>query len=420
MPVIPQSDVAITLHDATYKFAQSELDGSTTFGYHGMFLPPQFPGGAGGYPQFEAEIFNNGYNTVSPLSISAAPQNFTLQRTAATAFNVTQTGSQPAIQFVSFDGETVCYLAFDPGTGNVSVKLQAFPGVIDYSDTGLTLLTVTNQQSFSVGGVFPAVLADGSRAFVMWGISLVDFFNKLLIIPANLATPIAYVNDPGPGSFPGGNPTVSFPDYNLGENFYADFTGAPTLAVFKVVFDLTVPTVPVVTITAFASGDLSTAAGVHAGNSFWASGFNNGAAAPYYVRSNNPFGGPAIFGIDYLSGNNSGCWYVLLDCSAFGQVTFAMPDASIGPSSSSTVYWVGAYQGSGGTIIDYWHFYPMFNSADGSIWWIRAPLQDGAGNYVLEPLSGEVYTSLVAVKGKILIDPKTLPVVPLPFCIKEC
>lgn len=376
MPAIPQVDINIVLNDTGYKFRFTEADTSTSLGRFGFEFPFEQPTGVGGTNQSSGQAFFPAYNTMgSPMT--PTPQNFQLTASAAAPFAVS--GSPPAFVLWGFDGTNFLQISWDFASGVVQAQLSTWTGAIDYSGAGYVNLNISNPDTTSGVSLYPVVFTDGSKGFVFS--AQVGGNNSLLPIPLDLTTPIAWVSDPSPV-----NPNFTITAPFAGINYFGDGNSLPTINVWQVTFDLTVPTAMVVTWNMTATGDVSS----DAVNGLLPEGWNFDGAF-YYT----PIG---FFGIDWNSGNNTGCWYCKYDCTAFGRVTFTMPDASLGPSSDPSVYWVNEfYNGSPSLATQQFQFYPNWDHA-GNAWWIRVPLQTG-GSYQLEPLTGEVYTSLSPSSG---------------------
>lgn len=381
MPAIPVVNISIPLSDTGYKFRFTEADTSTTLGQFGFANPQAQPIGEGGVNQSYAGAFFPGYNTLgSPMT--PTPENFQLHAHTKTGFGVS--GVLPAFNLWGFDGTNFLQINWDSTIPSIQAKITAWPAAIDYSTAGMVTLTITNPPSangMAPGGISAVTFQDGTHGFVLWSQNDrgVGPTPELLPIRLNLALAGTWVADPR--EFIDGQPTASFP--LAGINYMATLANAPTLDIYEVVYDVSGASM-LVTETVTASGDIST----NAQNAFLPSTAQGSGDSGFYYT---PIG---IFGIDYNSGNDTGCWYCRYDCTAYGNVTFPMPDASIGPSSSQTAYWVWNFFNnlSPAAAATVFQFYPNWDPA-GNVWWIRVPLQAG-GNYVLEGLTGEVYTTL--------------------------
>lgn len=416
MPVIPRVDLTIKLSDTGYAFRHTEGDGSTTLGRFGFQNPTQTTAAAGGNNQSFAGAFFPAYNTLgSPMT--PTPKNFSLQSHSDTPNSIT--GSVPVGHSLwSFDGTNFLQILWDGVASTIQAKITQWPNTIDYSSTGMVTLVVSNMppaNGLSVGGISPVVFTDGTKGFVIWamndrGLGAVP---ELLPVRLNLnLTTVGWISDPAVHLSTGH--TVTWPLGLL--NYQADFSSGPVLKMWQVVFDLTTPTAMVCTPTNTATGTVST----DCFNALQPDQFQGPNDSQFYYT---PLG---LFGIDWGSGNNTGCWYCKFDCTAMGKVSFPMPDASLGPSSDPHVYWVDDFQNNlapgAGSIIQF-QFYPNWDLS-GAVWWIRVPLVNLiSGAYVLEALTGEVYTSLstppIPPGISPFIDPNSLPRIPLPFCIKR-
>ena len=389
MPAIPQVDVTIRLKDTGYKFRFDELDGSTTLGNFGFEFPFQTPQGLGGYAQNFAAAFFPSYTTMGG-AMTPTPTNYALGPSSATGFVPLGAGGLPDNVLWGLDGANFLQVSWDAIAGTVQVQNFVWPGVIDYSMPAAVTLTITNAGPISGGGVYPVNFTDGSRGFIFW--ALVDLTHTGLFVPvllpiliSDLAAAVSWVIDPTPFAAGLFVPTVTTIPQVTGMthlNLFGDFSATPTIATWQITFDVTVPAAMVVTWPGAATwtGDVS----ADCANGLMPLGWNS--ASSWFFT---PLG---YFGIDWETGNDTGSWYCAFDCSAFGRVTWVMPDASLGPSSSNTVYWVNQFQSSPNNFSSQiGQFYPSWDQT-GNPWWIRVPLGDGFGDYTLEALTGEVYT----------------------------
>lgn len=407
MPAIPQADINITLYELPYTFRKDEIDGSTSLSKFGFNNPDSWPIGAGGYPESTNQVDYPAYNTQNNPP-SETEKNYALSSNAKTGYAITNTGGALAHQLWAFDGSNYLLLSWNPADGSITAKIQTFPGVLDFSDTGMSPIVLSNQQLFSFGGIQPVKFTNGNPGFVLWGVSLVDFNNYLLAIDMNLS-PTGYVLDPGPGVT--GQPTVTFlaPD---GKNYYADGSALPTVNIYTVTFDVTGGlNALVTTLTLAHTGDVS----ADCANGLYPQGWNVNQSTSYVSTLN---GKPAIFGLDYASGNNTGAWYCFLDCSNMGKISFLDKTAAPITPIFSDASWHWTQTPSQRKQFAF-RFYPQFD-ANGIVWWVRPPLDDGGGGYILEASTGKVYSSSPPVKPLVYIDPNTLPRVPFPFCLKAC
>jgi hypothetical protein len=304
--------------------------------------------------------------------MSPTPVNLDLQGAGLATLATVQpppfvTNPQPC-----FDGNH--FIEIDVGniasTGEIKARVSSWPGVCDYTSAGLVSLVISNQARSAYLAVYPVTLTDNTQAFCIAGLDLTTFGNRLLLIRPNLSTS-GWFDDLNPNG--GGTSCRTWG----GLNYWLDWSSAPTLTFYTVAFDFAAPSG---IFTQIGTGDVNT----DAMNAFNPQPGTTG----FYLT---PHG---LFGVDWNSGNNTGCWYCAYDCSTFGRVSFVMPDASLGPSSDPSQWFNFQAQNNPfayGSQVCGW--YPNFDSA-GNWWWIRQPLQV-AGNMVLEPLTSEVYSSLV-------------------------
>lgn len=393
MALIPHVDIAVSLRDAGYAVPMAtEGDGSTTFsafktsGWHPGTGGVTF-GGVKNYAYFPS--YNSGFGPVTePV------QNFS-QLGSSLVSNATVTGGVFSQQGC-FDGTN--FWVFDTTdittTGAIAVKLQSFPGVIDYTQAGMVPMVIGNQSAgLSFITANPVILKDSTTACCISGFSngsgTLPAGRYILLVKPDL-TNSDWLPDDMNVSF-GKFCTSSLPLNGI--NYQADVSFGGTVSIYTIEYDFVGA---VETATLAASGDVSN----DAANSFGILGDPNQGG--FFITKNG------LFGVDSASGNNTGCWYCALDCTAFGKVTFTMPDSSIGPSSDPSVW--NVFQG--GSDFTYEHF-PQVDDT-GKWWWIRLPLCDGAGNVIIEPLTMQVYFSGPAGVHKLVQVPPF--VLPYRFC----
>ena len=386
MANIPRIDLTIPLFDRRYAFRHTEGDASTTLGRMCMEFNAQAFGDGDGFLTTFHEAFFPAYNSLnSPMT--PTPQNRSLANASAPAFAVS---GAPATSGVCFDGVNILILDttnINTVGGLIGAKLLTWPGAVDYSSAGMVNLNITNPStggldSISFGGIFPAIFADGSRGFIVQGFSDTRGF-ILLPVSLNLATLQTWIVDPKGAN---GNTTVSSPVPGA-INLEVDFTTTPAISFYKQVYTITAGLMSVTT-SLHSTGTVTSADALNAILNY------RGLTPEFYPE----FG---LFGIDFNSGNDTGCWYLKYDCTAFGHIDFPMPDGSLGPSSSPTVFWVSVGASPPNNSVPE-SYYPSYDQ-NGVWWWIRVPLTDGIGNMVIEPLTGEVYNSLgpVGIGGAV-------------------
>lgn len=398
MAAIPQVDISVTLLDAGYSMPSfQELDLSWTFGAFKTF---GWHPGAGGVtfggvgPYAHYPEYNTGFGP-TPETLVNLSLSQTLDSNATVvpgAFN----------QQGSFDGTNFLVLNIDAifTTGEIDAKIQAYPGVIDYSTSGMVALSIANQSpSMTFITCNPVILSDSTQAFAIsaqanLGATLPPG-SYVLIIKPDLTTDGWQQDDIqfAFGLFATSTLTIN------GVNVQVNVNGGGTVDVYNITYVFGSGQVA----TLVATGDVSS----DAANAFGVLGGPNGGG--FFITKNG------LFGIDSFSGNDTGCWYCALDCSAFGSVAFVMPDAALGPSSSASVW--NVFQG--GTLFGYQEF-PQVDD-NGNWWWVELPLCDGGGNVIVNSFTMKVYTTAVASLPlpPLYIDTSHLPTVQLPFCVEK-
>ncbi len=383
MAMIPQVDLNVTLNDMGYK------------------IPIVSPG-AGQYALGEFGLvvlfnpFADGIGAVTCGNVAQAPSygvgfgipptdtNYQLS-TSLTGFSFVTSGPNNVRAVMDIPSGTVLCINYDNifTAGTLDAKTQAWPGALDYSIAGMVPLVIANADTnFSFVSQFPVILDDLSTAFCVSafnngaGVFTAPGFYFLLIKPD--LTTSGWLPDQWRPMFGVLAPAATFTFPKSGLNYQFDLGQLPTVTAYTVAFNFATGE----TITQIGTGDVST----DASNAF--GGFTGATPpTPYFTAA-------GIFAFDNASGNNTGCWYCSLDCSAFGQVIFTMPDASLGPSSSPTVWQNFNFAG--------FNYEPAWfpqTDLSGNWWWIRLPLCDGAGNMIVEPLTSEVYSELSAAQS---------------------
>lgn len=369
MAAIPQVDVNVTLNDTGYAMPfVHEGDGSYTFGTFALIGDSPGVGGinqgtVGNVARFP--WYNSGF---SPFTEPQQNFNLTATLNAETVLPIVVPYNESCC--LHLQAGLVLVLDFSAifTTGAIGASaVQAWPGTIDYDNAGMSLLTIANQSNdMSFAGVAAIVLDDASYAFCLAantnGFGTLPAGTYILIVKPDLSTS-------------GWLPDQMNIDWGVfcsstwlnsvdNKNYQLDLRFVPTVSTYTVTYNFGTGE----TTALLASGDVSSDA---------ANGLTESGSA-FLTRY-------GAFGIDSTSGNNTGCWYCALDCTAFGAVTFTMPDASLGPSSSPTVW------NNFNSSLDY-STYPQVDEA-GNWWWIRLALCDGGGAIIIEPLTMEVYKS---------------------------
>lgn len=400
MAAIPRQDITIVLRDAGYALAFVEGDSSTTLAQFGIGIIEGSTTsiGRGGSGNNVANF--PAYNSLN--SPQTPPyRNEELGASAAIGHATSTAGPFPVNPQTVFDGALWWVLDIgniNPG-GVLPVKTEAWPGILNVNSTGLNTLNITNPDAHAVYSIFPALLGlpgGPTPGLIVSALNIVSGVDELLAITAAMAAgsgdPTTWVSDPSPiGAL--GTQSASHPITSLGLNVQATLSASPTIAWFILVYDLNNPVLNPI-LAPLGTGDLPP----DPLNAFDPPSF---PGQQLYYFEDTASGQVGIFGIDYdAAGTNSGCWYTNIEATAYGSVSFTMPDASIGPSGDPSVYWVfnvntgGAVPSPGPTF----RVFPQWDLA-GKVWWLRLPLVDGGGNMVIEPLTGEVYTSGAAATG---------------------
>jgi len=379
--MIPQVDIAVTLFDTGYQFRAPNGLGGVDLGAFGLVFPRQEPSGLGGYGSFWKQATFPRYNSEFHSPTSSTPANFALDPGASTEYAATGTGSLPAFDLWGFDedGPGLLQITWDNGVPNVSAKITSWPGDVDYSGAGMVVLNITNPQPVSFGGIYPVVFTNGERGFVVWGVSLSTFDNVLLPIRANLATATAWVLDP----LLHFQPTVTIPVGTV--NYQADFSAPNDVTMLSLAFNVNVFPMTVTQTTLYTDGITAQAFAAFTPSLF-------GNFTIFYTPQ-------FVLGVNWVTpAANTNFFYLSYDGSAFGEITFTMPDASLGPSGDPSVYWVWDFNNFGPIGGDQFWYYPSIDAL-GTWFWIRVPLTDGLGNMTIEPLTGEVYSSVLPAAG---------------------
>ena len=366
--MIPQVDIAVTLVDTGYGLpVVTEGDGSVTLGAFGLVgvSPGALFLGEGAVENVATwPSYNSNFESLVGTIV-----NYDLE---STLNSEAVSGQPPAYtEQAALHTDAGLILILDTtnifATGVINGKTQAWPGPVDYSQVGQVALVIANQSVSMSFLALKAIAFDDTT------------YGWCLSATANLGTTLP----PGPyilmirpdlstsGWLPD-NINLTFGVFGTcswlykGVNYQADYSALPTVTTYAIVYDFATGETPTVLGTGDVSANAANALGAPPGTT------------PFMTAA-------GMFGIDSQSGNNTGCWYCALDCSAFGAVAFVMPDASIGPSSSPGVW------NNFNSALNY-STYPQ-TDALGNWWWVRLPLCDGSGNLVLEPLTSEVYKS---------------------------
>ena len=394
MPSIPQVNIKVNLIDTGYKLpVVTEGDGSVTLGAFGLIGINPGAGTLGEGAVGNVANFPN-YNSVGD-TLTETQLNYDFENTlnsnvvTGQPVGYTEQGSLHLQAGLALILDTTNIFT----TGAINAKTQTWPGVIDYSQVGQVPLVISNSSvSMSFACCKSIVFDDATFG---WCLSATAGLGATLPVGSYL---LLIKPDLSNSGWLPDNMNVTFGIFascswlDQGVNYQADYSSLPTVTTYTIVYDFATGETP----TVLGSGDVSSNA-------------SNALSAP---SGATPFMTCAgMFGIDSQSGNNTGCWYCALDCSAFGTVTFTMPDGSIGPSSSLTVWNNFNFSLNFST-------YPQTDPS-GKWWWCRLPLCDGSGNIVLESKTSEIYVSGVSVGIGPIISDKNLPIVMLPFCVEK-
>lgn len=383
MAAIPQVDVVVNLRDLGFALPiVTEGDTSSTLGQFGLnIVSPtlsSFGGGCAGGTSADVANFpqyNSGFTppTETPFNYEVTPTGLVphAQVAPTPGFNVQGSIHRETGTVMMFDFTNVFT------TGAINAKVTTWPGPLDYSTAGMVPLVIPGTApGFSVFTWLPVLLDDASLAWCIAAFNNTGGPNPggfaILLVKPDLTTSDWLIDQYQMGGFGFATATMLL----NGVNYQADMNLLPTITVYTQDFNFVTGN----TINPFASGDVN----ADAGNAF--SAFHG--ATPFFTDN-------GFFGIDNVSGNDTGCWYCALDCSAFGQLTFTMPDASLGPSSSQSV-WNNFNFAGAGAFTGAW--FPQTDVA-GNWWWIELPLCDGGGNILIQPLTSEVYSSLPLAGG---------------------
>lgn len=371
MALIPQVDIVVNLSDTGYSLpVVTEGDLSTTLGVFGLYgVNPGTSGCMLGDVKAVAQFpfYNSAFGPTPEPN-----QNFSL---GVSRTDYTVTTGAPFTQQANWNDEAGLICILDTGdinaTGEIRAKILPYPADLDYTTVGMVPLVIANQSSdMGFACIMPIVFDDAAYGFCISantnGFGSLPAGSYILLVKNDLSTS-GWLPDDMKNNF---NIFATCSWLSNGINYQADQNFLPTLSVYTLTYNFLTGE----TITLLGTGDVST----DASNAFGAPG-NPQNSSSIFITQNG------IFGIDSTSGNDTGCWYCALDCSAFGTVTFVMPDASIGPSSSQTVW-----QNFNGTLS--FRTYPQTDNA-GNWWWIRLPLCDGGGAMIVDANTSRVYTS---------------------------